>query len=154
MGGDDTLGREPIHANAHIDVNARDPYLVSRFELVSAQAFAVYRLDPHVVVFCASALGRCFVGLPSQGAGVDLYPRASRIRRVVLDPPGNSNRGVEQVWRLPQQQENAEKPNLRLFAAGFAFSCHQDSRRGGAPWENEATFGPRAMRRARCPDRA
>jgi hypothetical protein len=44
------------------------------------------------VVFRASALGCCFVGFPSQGAGVDLYSRASRIRRVVLDPLGNSDR--------------------------------------------------------------
>lgn len=92
MGGDDTLRWEPTHANAHIDADARDPYLVSRFKLVSAQAFAVYRMDPHVVVFRASALGCCFVGFPSQGAGVDLYSRASRIRRVVLDPLGNSDR--------------------------------------------------------------
>jgi hypothetical protein len=94
MGSDDTLCGEPIHANAHIDAYARDPYLVSRFKLVSAQAFAVYRMDPHVVVFCASALGCCFVGFPSQGAGVDLYSRASWIRRVVLDTPGNGDRGV------------------------------------------------------------
>ena len=53
MGGDDTLRWEPTHANAHIDADARDPYLVSRFKLVSAQAFAVYRMDPHVVVFRA-----------------------------------------------------------------------------------------------------
>jgi hypothetical protein len=95
MGGDDTLGRDPIHANAHTDADARDPHLVSRFGFISAQAFAVYWLDPHVVVFCPSALGCCFVGFPSQGAGVDLYSRPSWIRRVVLDPPGSGDRGLE-----------------------------------------------------------
>ena len=94
MGGDDTLRWEPTHANADIDADARDSSLVPGFKLVSAQAFAVYRMDPHVVVFRASALGGCFVGFPSQGAGVDLYSRASRIRRVVLDPPGNGDLGV------------------------------------------------------------
>ena len=94
MGGDDTLRWEPTHANAHIDADARDPVLVPGFKSVSAQAFVVYRVYPHVVVFRASALGGCFVGSPSQGAGVDLYSRASRIRRVVLDPPGNGDLGV------------------------------------------------------------
>ena len=50
-GGENTLWAEPKHANAHIDADARDSYLVSCFELVSAAAFAVYRMDPHVVVF-------------------------------------------------------------------------------------------------------
>jgi hypothetical protein len=95
MGSDDTLCQEPIHANAHIDADARDPYLVSRFKLVSAQAFALYRVDSHVVVFCPSAMGCCFVGFSAQGAGVDLYSCASRIRRVVLDTPRNGHRGVE-----------------------------------------------------------
>jgi hypothetical protein len=79
MGDDDTLGRELIDANAHLDTSARDPYLVSRFKLVPAQAFAVYRVDPHVVVFCPSAVGCCFVGFSSQGAGADFYSRASGI---------------------------------------------------------------------------
>jgi hypothetical protein len=78
-------------ANANIDADARDPYLVSRFKLVSAQAFAIYRMDPHVVVFRPAALGCRFVGPPSQGAGVDLYSRASGIQRVVLDTPGNGD---------------------------------------------------------------
>ena len=46
-----------IHADANIDVDARNPSLVPCFSLVSAEAFAVYRLDPHVVVLCPSALG-------------------------------------------------------------------------------------------------
>jgi hypothetical protein len=78
-GGDDTLDREPINANAHLDADARDPYLVSRFKLVSAQAFAVYRVDPHVVVLRPSAMGCYLVGFSSQGAGVGLYSCASRI---------------------------------------------------------------------------
>jgi hypothetical protein len=52
-------------------------------------------MDPHVVVLRPSALGCCFVGFPPQGTGVDFYPRASRIRRVVLDSPGNGDRGLE-----------------------------------------------------------
>jgi hypothetical protein len=68
--------------------------MVSRFELVSAQAFAIYRLDPHVVVFCPSTICCHFVGFSSQGAGVDLYSCASWVRRVVLDTPGNGHRGM------------------------------------------------------------
>jgi hypothetical protein len=103
LASDYTLGRALKHANARIHADARDTYLVSRFKLVSAQAFAVYRLDPHVVVFRASALGCCFVGFASQGVGVDLYPRASGIRRVVLDSPGNRYRGVGSIRSLAQQ---------------------------------------------------
>jgi hypothetical protein len=72
-------GREPKHANAHIDADARDSHLVSCFELVPAAAFAVYRMDPHVVVFCPSAVGGCAVGFSSQGAGSDLYSWASGV---------------------------------------------------------------------------
>ena len=81
-------------ANANLDADPRDPYLVSRFKLVPAQAFAVYRLDPHVVVFCPATICRYIVGFSSQGVGLDLYSRASGVRRVVLDTPGNGDRGV------------------------------------------------------------
>jgi hypothetical protein len=81
-------------ANANLDADPRDPYLVSRFKLVPAQAFAIYRLDPHVVVFCPATICRYFVGFTSQGAGADLYSRASGVRRVVLDTPGNSDLSV------------------------------------------------------------
>jgi hypothetical protein len=91
-------GREPKHANAHIDADARDSYLVSCFEPVSAAGFAVYRMDPHVVVFCPSAVGGCVVGCSSQGAGFDLYSWASGVPRVVLDTPGDGCRGVGWVW--------------------------------------------------------
>jgi hypothetical protein len=103
MGGDDTLWREPLHANANNDADARDPYLVSRFKLVSAQDCTLYRMDPHVVVLCPSALGRCFVGSSSQGAGVDLHSCASGLRFVVLDTRGNGDRGVGAVRVLSQQ---------------------------------------------------
>jgi hypothetical protein len=98
MGGDDTLRWEPTHANADIDADARDSCLVSRFKLVSAQAFAVYRMDPHVVVFCPSAVGGCVVGFSSQSAGSDLYSCAPGVQRVVLDTPGDGYRGVGWVW--------------------------------------------------------
>jgi hypothetical protein len=91
-------GGEPINANAHIDADARDPVLVPGFKSVSAQAFVVYRVDPHVVVFCPSALGGCVVGFSSQGAGSDLYPCAPRVRLVVLDTPGDGCRGVGWLW--------------------------------------------------------
>ena len=94
MGGDDTLWREPLHANANNDADARDPYLVSRFKLVPAQA---------CVVFCPSALGCGFVGSSSQGAGVDLHSCASGLRFVVLDTRGNGYRGVGAVRVLSQQ---------------------------------------------------
>jgi hypothetical protein len=93
-------GGERIHANAHIDADARDPDLVPGFKSVSAQDFVVYRVDPHVVVFCPSALGGCVVGSSSQGVGADLYPRAPRVRLVVLDTPGDGHRGVEWIWRF------------------------------------------------------
>jgi hypothetical protein len=60
--------------------------------------FAVYRMDPHVVVFCPSAVGGCVVGFTSQGAGSDLYSWASGVRRVVLDTPGDGCRGMGWVW--------------------------------------------------------
>ena len=98
-----TLGREPIHANANMDADARDPFLVPGFSLVSAQAFAIYRMDPHVVVLCPSALGCCVVGLSSQGAGPDLYSCTSGVRRVVLDTRGDCDPGVEWIRGLSQQ---------------------------------------------------
>jgi hypothetical protein len=91
-------GGERIHANAHIDADARDPDLVPGFKSVSAQGFVVYRVDPHVVVFRPSALGGCVVGSSSQGAGSDLYPCAPRVRLVVLDTPSDGCRGVEWIW--------------------------------------------------------
>jgi hypothetical protein len=96
-------GREPIHANANIDADARDPFLVPCFELISSQAFAVYRMDPHVVVLCPSALGCSVVGLSSQGAGPDLYSCASGVQLVVLDTPGDRDSGMEWIWGFSQQ---------------------------------------------------
>ena len=90
--------REPIHANANIDADARDPFLVPCFKLVSAQAFVIYRVDPHVVVFCPSALGCRVVGFSSQGVGPDLYSCASWVRLVVLDTPADCNTGMEWIW--------------------------------------------------------
>ncbi len=98
-----TPGREPIHANANIDADTRDPSLVPGFSLVSAQAFAVYRLDPHVVVLCPPALGCRVVGLSSKGAGPDLYSCASGVRLVVLDTPGDCHPGMEWIWGLSQE---------------------------------------------------
>lgn len=94
-------GGEPIHANAHNDAVARDPDLVPGFKSVSAQDFLVYRVDPHVVVFCPSALGGCVMGSSSQGAGSDLYPCAPRVQPVVLDTPGDGCRGVGWIWGFP-----------------------------------------------------
>jgi hypothetical protein len=107
-----TLGREPIHANANMDADARDPFLVPGFSLVSAQAFAVYRMDPHVVVLCPSALGCCVVGFASKGAGPDLYPCASGFRLVVLDTPGGCNHGMDWIWDPSQQEKDAQKEYL------------------------------------------
>ena len=98
-----TLGREPIHANANVDADARDPSLVPCFSLVSAPAFAVSRMDPHVVVLCSSALGCCLVALSSKGARPDLYSCASGVRLVVLDTPGDRDPGMEWIWGLSQQ---------------------------------------------------
>ncbi len=58
-------GWEQTLTNAYTDADARDSYLVPCFKLVPAQDFAVYRLDPHVVVFCPSALGCGVVGFAS-----------------------------------------------------------------------------------------
>jgi hypothetical protein len=103
-GGDGTpRAREPIHAYAYNDANARDPYLVPCFGLVSAEDFAVYRLDPHVVVLCPPALGCRVVGLSSKAAGPDLYSCASGVRLVVLDTPGDRDRGMEWIWSFSQQ---------------------------------------------------
>jgi hypothetical protein len=95
--------REPIHANAYIHADARDPHLVPCFKLVSAQAFAVYRMDPHVVVLCPSALGCCVVGLSSQGAGPDLHSCASGVQLVVLDTPVDRDPGMGRIWGFSQQ---------------------------------------------------
>jgi hypothetical protein len=92
------FGREAKHANANIDADARNSYLVSCFKFVSAQAFVIYRVDPYVVVFCPSALGCCVVGFSSQGTGPDLYSCASWIRLVVLDTPADCNSGMEWIW--------------------------------------------------------
>jgi len=96
-------GRESTPTNAYTDADARDPYLVPCFELVSAQAFAVYRVDPHVVVFCPSALGCGLVGFASTGAGPDFYSCASGVRPVVLDTPGDRDPGMEWIRRFSQQ---------------------------------------------------
>ena len=92
-----------MHANANIDANARDPYLVPSLKLIFAKAFVIYRMDPHVVVFCPSALGGCIVGFSSQGAGPDLYSCPSGVRHVVLDPPVRRDPGMEWIWGLTQQ---------------------------------------------------
>jgi hypothetical protein len=98
-GGEDALWPgAKTHANANIDPDARDSYLVSCFKLVSAQAFVVYRVDPYVVVFCPSALGCRVVGFSSQGAGPDFYSCASWVRLVVLDTPADCNSGMEWIW--------------------------------------------------------
>jgi hypothetical protein len=98
-GGEDALWPgAKTHANANIDADPRDSYLVSCFELVSAQAFVIYRVDPHVVVFCPSALGCRVVGFSSQGVGPDLYSCASWVRLVVLDTPADCNTGMERIW--------------------------------------------------------
>jgi hypothetical protein len=107
-----TPGWEPIHANADIDADARDPDLVPCFSPLSAQDFAFYRVDPHVVVLCPPALGGCVVGFSSQGAGPDLYPCASGVRLVVLDTPGDCNPGMEWFWGFSQQQTDAKKALL------------------------------------------
>jgi hypothetical protein len=111
-GGEDALWREPTHANANTDADARDSYLVSCFKLVSAQAFVVYRMDPYVVVFCPSALGCRVVGFSSQGTGPDLYSCTSGVRLVVLDTPSDCNAGMEWIWCFSQQQKSAEKAYL------------------------------------------
>ena len=103
MGGDDTLWREPIHAHANIDADTPNPYLVPCFKPVSTQAFAIYWMDPHVVVFCPSAVGCGVVGFSSKGAGPDIYSCASRVRLVVLDTPGDRDRGMERIWGFSQQ---------------------------------------------------
>jgi hypothetical protein len=94
-------GSEPIHANN--DADARDPFLVPCFSLVSAEDFAVYRVDPHVVVLCPSALGCRVVGLSSKSAGPDLYSCAPGFRLVVLDTFGDRDRGMEWIWGFSQQ---------------------------------------------------
>ena len=109
-----TLGREPIHANANVDADARNPFLVPGFSLVSAQAFAVYRMDPYVVVLYPSALGCCRVAFSSKGAGPDLYSWASGVRFVVLDTPGGRDPGMEWLRGSSQQEKDAEKANLAL----------------------------------------
>ena len=86
-----------------MDADARDPFLVPCFGLVSAEDCAVYRVDPHVVVLCPPALGCRVVGLSSKGAGPDLYSRASGVRLVVLDTPGDCDPGVEWIWGFSQQ---------------------------------------------------
>jgi hypothetical protein len=96
-------GWESTSTNAYIDADARDSYLVPCFELVSAQAFAVYRMDPHVVVLCPSALGCGVVGFASKGAGLDFYSCASGVRPVVLDTPGDRDPGMEWIRGFSQQ---------------------------------------------------
>jgi hypothetical protein len=111
-----TLGREPIHANANVDADARDPFLVPCFSLVSAQAFAVYRMDPHVVVLYPSALGCSRVALSTEGAGPDLYSCASGVRFVVLDTPGGRDHGMEWIRGSSQQEKDAKKANLARWS--------------------------------------
>jgi hypothetical protein len=95
-----------------MDADARDPYLVPCFELVSSQAFIVYWVDPHVVVLCPSALGCCVVGFASKGTGADLYSCASGVRRVVLDTSGDRDPGMEWIWGFSQQEKAAETAYL------------------------------------------
>ena len=99
-------------ANAHLDADTRDPYLVSRLKLVPAQAFLVYRMDPHVVVLRPSTMGRRFVGFSSSGAGLDFYSCPSGIRRVVLDTRSNRHRSLGAIRALSQQQKIAQKADL------------------------------------------
>jgi hypothetical protein len=103
-----------------------------------------------VVVLRPTTMGCRFVGFSSPRAGVDFYSCPSGVRRVVLDTRGNRDRGLGSIWALPQQQKTAEKADL---AANSTPSSHLDGRRGGAPWENEATSGSRARKIATCPDR-
>jgi len=60
-------------------------------------------MDPHVVVFCPSALGCGVVGLSSSGAGPDLYSCASGVRLVVLDTLGDGHPGVGWIRGFSQQ---------------------------------------------------
>ena len=99
-------------ANAHLDADTRDPYLVSRLKLVPAQAFLVYRMDSHVVVLRPSTMGRRFVGFSSSGAGLDFYSCPSGIRRVVLDTRSNRHRSLGAIRALSQQQKIAQKADL------------------------------------------
>ena len=99
-------------ANAHLDADTRDPYLVSRLKLVPAQAFLVYRMDPHVVVLRPSTMGRRFVGFSSSGAGLDFYSCPSGVRRVVLDTRSNRHRSLGAIRALSQQQKIAQKADL------------------------------------------
>jgi hypothetical protein len=101
--GDAHPGREPIDANAYNDASPRDPSLVPCFSPVSATDFAVYRVDPHVVVLCPTALGRGVMGDSSQGAGPDLHSCASGVRHVVLDPPGGCDPGMERIRGFTQK---------------------------------------------------
>ena len=91
--------------------------MVPGFKLVSAPAFAVYRMDPHVVVLCPSALGCCVVGFTSEGAGSDLYPCPSGLRLVVLDTPGGGNPGMERIGDPSKQEKDAQKAYLAHSAA-------------------------------------
>ena len=99
-------------ANANHDADARDPYLVSRFKLVPAQDFPVYRMDPHVVVLRPTTMGCRFVGFSSPGAGVDFYSCPSGVRRVVLDTRSNRHRSLGAIRALSQQQKIAQKADL------------------------------------------
>jgi hypothetical protein len=96
-------GREPTHADVNIHADPRDPDLVSGFELVSAQAFPVYRMDPYVVVLCPSGRGDCVVGVSSQGAGPDIHSCASGFPHVVLDTPGGGDPGLGRFREVAQQ---------------------------------------------------
>jgi len=113
-GSGDTLWAEATHANALIDVVAWNPTLVPCFKLVSAPSFAVYRMDPHVVVFRASAVGCGVVGFSSPGAGAGFYSCASRVRLMVLDTPGNCRRSVGWVWGFSQQEKGEETGRLAV----------------------------------------
>ncbi len=127
-GGDGTLRAGSQHMLIpNMDAGAWDSFLVPCFSVVSAEDFAVYRVDPHVVVLCSPALGCRVVGFSSPGAGPDLYSCASGVRPVVLDTPGDCDPGMEWVGSFSQQKKIAEKAHLAnpSWALPFPTGCDQ-----------------------------
>jgi len=88
-------------------------------------------MDPHVVVFCASAMGCCFVGFSSQGAGLDFYSCASGVQPLVLDTPGDRDHRMGWIRSFSQQQENAEKAQLAFAGSGIFVGGNGDDTPGG-----------------------
>jgi hypothetical protein len=128
---------EPIYANANFDADARNSFLVPCFKLVSTPDFAVYRLDPHVVVFCASAVGCGVVGPASTGAGPDLHSCTSGVRPLVLDSPGDRDPGLGRVWDFSQQAKDAESARLAVCVEDTADPSTAPDKRNG--WVGPAT---------------